>query len=178
MMTARVTVAIGSGDSAAVGMAADLGSGRLHLDLAADVFAPSRGGVMTDDLWSAENPYGLATVHADYLLLEGPFYGLNLQAGGSWLTVPASASGGQADALGFDLGAAAHVGLIGPLGLEGHARVTPFPVRVVDLRAAAAFRVSQLSLLVGYRAIDVAADSRTGPAARFQGIEIGVGLTL
>ncbi len=178
MMTARVTVAFGSGDSAALGVAADLGSGRFHFDLAADVLSPSRGGVMTEDVWSAEQPYGLAAVHGVYLLLEGPFYGLNLQAGGSWLSVPASASGAQSDALGLDLGAAAHVGLIGPVGLEGHARITPFPVQIVDLRAATAFRVSQLSLLVGYRVIDVAADSRTGPAARFQGWEVGVGLTL
>jgi hypothetical protein len=174
--TVLFTGALGSGESGAVGIAAEVGSGRIHVDMAADAFGPSSGGVMTTDFWSAEKTYGLVTVHGGYLLLEGPSYGLNLQAGASWLSVPASSYGGQAKAFGLDLGAAAHLGLVGPLGLEGYAHITPFPIRIVDLRAAAAFRVGILSLLVGYRVIDVAADSRTGPAARFQGPEFGLGV--
>ena len=73
------------------------------------------------------------------------------------------------------MGASANLGLVGPLGLEGHAHYTPFPVQVIDLRAAVALRAGPLSLLGGYRLIDVAADSRTGPAARFEGPEFGLG---
>jgi hypothetical protein len=89
--------------------------------------------------------------------------------------VPSSAYGGQADALGFDLGGSANLGLFGPIGLEGHAHYTPYPVKIVDLRAAVALRAGQFALLGGYRVIDVAQDSRTGPAARFEGPEFGLG---
>jgi hypothetical protein len=131
---------------------------------------------MVGGLGGSMDAYGFSTVHFAYPVLDGPSFRLRLQAGGSWLSVPSSTSGGSTDAFGIDLGVSANVGLIGPLGVEGHAHFTPYPVPVIDLRLAAAIRAGAFALTGGYRVIDVAADSRTGPAARFEGPEIGLGL--
>lgn len=174
--TMRVTGASGSGDSGAVGLAFAVDGRHGGFDVAVDAFAPSRGGVMVGGFSGSQDSYGFGSAHLAFPILEGPAYRLRLLAGGSWLSVPASAYGSQADAFGPDVGASASLGLIGPLGLEGHARITPFPVEIIDLRAAVALRAGPFSLLGGYRVIDVAADSRTGPAARFEGPEFGIGL--
>jgi hypothetical protein len=171
----RAIGAAGSGDSSAVGMAFVVDSSRGGFDLSFDAFAPSQGGVMAGGLDGSQDAYGLGSGHFAYPILEGATYRVRLQAGASWLSVPSSAYGGQADALGFDLGGSANLGLFGPIGLEGHAHYTPYPVKIVDLRAAVALRAGQFALLGGYRVIDVAQDSRTGPAARFEGPEFGLG---
>jgi hypothetical protein len=174
--TMRVTGAAGSGDSGAVGLAFAMDSSRGGFDLAIDAFAPSHGGVMAGGLNDSQDAYGFGSAHFAFPILEGPAYRLRLLAGGSWLSVPSSAYGSPTDAFGPDVGVSASLGLVGPLGIEGHARITPFPVQVFDLRAAVALRTGPFSLLGGYRVIDVAGDSRTGPAARFEGPELGVGL--
>ncbi len=174
--TMRATGAAGSGTSGAVGLAFTVDGRRGGFDLAIDAFAPSHGGVMAGGLDGSQDAYGFGSAHFAFPILEGPAYRLRLQAGGSWLSVPVSTYGGPTDAFGPDVGASANLGLVGPFGLEGHARLTPFPVQVVDLRAAVALRAGPFSLLGGYRVIDVAGDSRTGPAARFEGPELGVGL--
>jgi hypothetical protein len=173
--TMRVTGAVGTGDSSAFGLAFAVDGGQGGFDLAFDAFAPSQGGIMVGGMGGPMESYGFSTGHFAYPILSGPTYRLRLQAGGSWLSVPTSSYGGSTDSFGFDLGATGNLGLIGPLGLEGHARITPYPIQVVDLRAAVALRAGSFSLLGGYRFIDVAADSRTGPAARFEGPEFGLG---
>jgi hypothetical protein len=174
--TLRATAASGSGDGAAVGMAFAMEGGHGGFDLGFDAFAPNRGGVMAGGLNGAGDAYGLGSAHVAFPVLEAPAFQLRLQAGGSWLSVPSSALGPATDAVGLDLGVSANMGLVGPIGLEGHARITPFPVQIVDLRAAVALRAGPFSVLGGYRVIDVSADSRTGPAARFEGPEFGLGL--
>ena len=131
---------------------------------------------MTGGLNGTEDSYALGSAHVTFPILEGPSHRIRLLAGGSWLSVPATPVSTSTEAFGFDLGASANLGLIGPLGLEGHARITPFPVRIIDLRAAVALRAGPFSLLGGYRVIDLAADSRTGPSARFEGPELGLGV--
>ncbi len=171
----RVTGAVGTGDSSAFGLAFGVDGVRGGFDLTFDAFAPSQGGTLVGGMGGPMESYGFSTGHFSYPILAGPTYRLRLQAGGSWLSVPTSTYGGSTDSFGFDLGATANLGLIGPLGVEGHARITPYPIQVVDLRAAVALRAGSFSLLGGYRFIDVAADSRTGPAARFEGPEFGLG---
>jgi hypothetical protein len=144
-------------------------------DLAWDGFVPSQGGVMPGYPYSWPDAYGFGSAHVSFSVLQGAAYRVRLLAGGSWLGVPATPTSFSAESFGFDLGTSANVGLVGPLGLEGHARITPFPVQVIDLRLAMAFRAGPFSLLGGYRMIDVAGDSRTGPAARFEGPEFGLG---
>jgi hypothetical protein len=174
----RATGAFGLHASATAGLALALDGPHAGVDLAVDAFAPTHGGAGVGGLSSAQGAYGFGAAHVAFPVLVGPAFRLRLLAGGSWLSVPAAAAptGVSTDAFGLDVGAAATIGLAGPLGLEGHARVTPFPVRVMDLRAALALRAGPLSLLGGYRVIDVAADTRTGPAARFEGPEVGFGL--
>jgi hypothetical protein len=174
--TMRVTGAAGSGDSGAVGLALAMDGRHGGFDLAIDAFAPSHGGVMAGGLDSSQDAYGFGSAHFTFPILEGPAYRLRLQAGASWLSVPVSGYGGPTDSFGPDVGASASLGLIGPIGIEGHARITPFPIQIFDLRAAVALRAGPFSLLGGYRVIDVAGDSRTGPAARFEGPELGIGL--
>jgi hypothetical protein len=172
----RATGAFGSGDSGAVGMAFAVDGPHAGFDLSFDAFAPTITPPWVGGLGGSMDAYGFSTAHFAYPVLDGPNFRLRLQAGGSWLSVPSSTSGGSTDAFGIDLGVSANVGLIGPLGVEGHAHFTPYPVPVIDLRLAAAIRAGAFALTGGYRVIDVAADSRTGPAARFEGPEIGLGL--
>jgi hypothetical protein len=174
--TLRATAASGSADGSAVGVTFAVDGRHGGFDLAYDAFVPSRGGVVPGSFGRSPDSYGFGSAHVSFPILESAAYRFRLQAGGSWLSVPTSASGSSVDVFGLDLGASAHLGLVGPLGLEGHARITPFPVQVVDLRAALALRAGPFSVLGGYRVIDVAGDSRTGPAARFEGPEVGFGL--
>ena len=174
--TVRAAGAFGPRDTGLAGMAVTFDGRSTGFEMGFDAFQPSSGGVMNGGRSGQSSSYGFGTAHFAYPVFEGSSYRLRLEAGGSWLTVPSSAWGSSTDAFGIDLGASGQLGLFGPLGLEGHARLTPFPVQVIDLRAAAALRAGTLSVTFGYRVLDVAADSRTGPAARFEGPELGLGL--
>ncbi len=174
--TMRATGAFGSRDTGMAGLAFAVDGQDAGFDMGFDAFSPSSGGVMYGGLYGSPSSYGFGTAHFAYPLLQGANYRIRLEAGGSWLTVPSSSWGGSTETFGFDGGVSAHLGLLGPLGFEGHALITPFPIQVIDLRAAAAVRGGPLSLTFGYRVIDIEADSRTGPAARFEGPEIGLGL--
>ncbi len=174
--TVRASAAFGPRDTGLAGMAFAVDGQRAGFDLGFDAFSPSSGGLFDGGRGGDSRAYGFGSAHFTYPLFRGPAYGFLLEGGGSWLSVPSTSFSGSTDAFGFDLGASAHLGLLGPLGLEGHARLTPFPVQVVDLRAAAALRGGPLSLTLGYRVIDIEADDRTGPAARFEGPELGLGL--
>jgi len=174
--TMRATASFGPRDTGMAGMAFAVDGRAGGFDMEFDAFQPSTGGVTDGGMSGSTSSYGYGSAHFTYALLQGPSHRFRLEAGGSWLTVPDSPYGSGSDAFGVDLGASATFGLFGPLGVEGHARFTPYPVQVVDLRGAAALRGGPLSLTFGYRVIDVAADSQTGPAARFEGPEIGLGL--
>jgi hypothetical protein len=174
--TVRASGGFGPRDTGLAGLAFAVEGERAGFNLGFDAFSPSRGGLFDGGRSGASRSYGLGSAHFTYPLFRGPAFGVLLEGGGSWLSVPSSSFTGSTDAIGLDLGTSAHLGLLGPLGLEGHARITPYPVRVVDLRAAAALRGGALSLTFGYRVIDVEADDRTGPAARFEGPELGLGL--
>ena len=176
----RATGGYGSNDASAAGLAFAVDGRNAGFDLNVDAFTPSRGGVLQGNLNRWQDAYGFGSAHVAFPILQGPSYRLRLQVGGSWLSVPTpgtiTTSSSSVESFGFDVGASANLGLIGPLGLEGHARVTPFPVRVMDLRAALALRAGPFSVTGGYRVIDLEADSRTGPSARFEGPEFGVGV--
>jgi hypothetical protein len=174
--TVRASGAFGPRDTGLAGLAFAVEGQRAGFDLGFDAFSPSSGGLFDGGRGGTSQAYGFGSAHLTYPLFRGPAFGFLIEGGGSWLSVPSSSFGGSTDAFGFDLGASAHLGLLGPLGIEGHARFTPFPVQVVDLRAAAALRGGPLSLTFGYRVIDIEADDRTGPAARFEGPELGLGL--
>ena len=77
---------------------------------------------------------------------------------------PASPHAGTV-AFGPSFGVSSNVGIVGPFGIEGHARFAPVPVPVADLRIAAAFRGGPLAVTLGWRAIDVDGDRDGGPGA-------------
>ena len=79
-------------------------------------------------------------------------------------------------AFGPSAGVSGQLGLVGPVGLEGHLRVTPFPVPVTDARLAVALRGGAFALTMGWRGIDVAGDELDAPQLRVAGPEIGVSL--
>jgi hypothetical protein len=79
-------------------------------------------------------------------------------------------------AFGPDVGVSAQIGLIGPIGVEGHVRLTPFPVPVTDVRVALALRGGPFALTAGVRAIDVDGDEVDAPEGRFSGPEVGLSL--
>ncbi len=151
-----------------------------HLGFQASIGAVGRNrihGVATNDSVTL----GWGTIHATWSFLSAPSYRLRLEVGASMLSMPDS--GGLVGepyagtiAFGPNVGVSGHVGLIGPFGVEGHARLTPTPVPVADTRLAAAFRGGPLALTLGWRAIDVSGDRKDGPQLHFSGPELGLAL--
>ncbi|GAO03724.1 hypothetical protein [Anaeromyxobacter sp. PSR-1] len=122
---------------------------------------------------------GWGTAHVTWAFLSEPSVQLRLEAGGSMLSMPRT--GAFADkthagdvSFGPDVGVSGQLGLIGPIGLEGHARVTPLPIAVTDSRAAVAFRGGPLAVTMGWRAIHVFGDGTEAPSADFTGPELGL----
>ncbi len=124
---------------------------------------------------------GLGTMHATWSVVSEDAFRLRVEAGGSMISMPAG--GTSADmpwagkvAFGPDVGVSGHVGLLGPIGIEGHARVTPVPFPVTDTRAALALRGGALAFTAGWRAIRVFGDGVDAPALSFSGPEVGLAL--
>jgi hypothetical protein len=148
-------------------------------------FQGSVGGVGADELRGVpvdEEPIvGWGIAHATWSLLATQRFRLRLEGGASVLYMPDSdALAGQpyagTVAVGPSLGVSGHTRLVGPLGFEGHVRVTPLPVPVADTRAAAVFRAGPIGLAAGWRAIDVSGDPEDGPQLRYSGPELGFSL--
>ena len=124
---------------------------------------------------------GWGIAHATWSLLSASSYRLRLEAGGSMLYMPDSdAFAGQpyagTVAFGPSFGVSGNVGIVGPFGIEGHARVAPVPVPVADLRIGAAFRGGPLAVTLGWRAIDVDGDRDDGPELSYSGPDSGLSL--
>jgi hypothetical protein len=122
---------------------------------------------------------GYGTVHITCSVVTEDAFRLRFEAGASMLSMPNSGAFVGAPyagtvAFGPDFGVSGHLGLAGPIGLEGYARVTPFPVPVSDLRAALALRAGPFALTGGFRAFDVHGDGTKGPSASWSGPEVGL----
>jgi hypothetical protein len=76
----------------------------------------------------------------------------------------------------LEIGGSALVGLVGPIGIEGHARVTPFPVPVLDTRLAVALRGGPLAVTAGWRGLHVAGDGVDAPVLDLSGPELGLSI--
>jgi hypothetical protein len=151
-------------------------SRRLGFDMAFDAFTPTSVDGASISTWSSAGAYGLSSFHVTWSFLESRAYRVRMLVGGSWLSIPYSATSTGADSFGPDLGLSGQVGIVGPFGLEAHARWTPVPIMVFDGGAAAALRFGPFGLTMGYRWIEVASDARTGPAVGFQGPEMTLGV--
>jgi hypothetical protein len=124
---------------------------------------------------------GWGSVHATWSVLSDAAFRIRLELGGSMLAMPDGADTTAAPwagkvAFGPDVGVSGQLGLLGPVGIEAHARVTPFPVPVLDTRLALAFRGGPLAVTAGWRGIEIAGDGTDAPELSFSGPELGLAL--
>jgi hypothetical protein len=138
---------------------------------------PGTSGTATGD-----TTLTLGGARATWSFLSDASGRLRLEVGGAMLSVPGTGAWTgttYADTLSFgpQAGLSGHLALLGPVGLEGHARVMPWPVPVFDARAALVLRGGPFAVSAGWRAIDVNGDGRETPEAHFAGPEIGLQLT-
>jgi len=165
---------------------ADQGAGTLAL-----AFEGRGGGVSAgvtsftvpgvDPVTGASSYLTTGSVAATWSIVSEAAFRLRLELGASMLSVPvegiwSGTSFANTVAFGPQVGVSGHVGLVGPFGFEGHARVTPFPVAVLDTRAAFVVRGGAVAVSAGWRIIDVKGDGLDAPQARFAGPELGLQL--
>lgn len=171
--------AAGTRDGAAAGIALGIEGRHAGFDAAVDAFASDR--LSGNRALGSSSALGLGTMHFTWALVSQDSARVRLEVGGSMLSMPTGGPVAGAPwegkiSFGPDVGLSGHVGLVGPIGFEGHARVTPVPVTVSDLRGAVAFRAGALAVTGGWRAIRVDGDGVDAPSITFSGPEIGLAL--
>jgi len=140
-----------------------------------------QGNQANQPMYGYSDSVGLGSAHLTFSIVNAPGARVRLEAGGSSLWLPnvgafAGTRYAGSVAFGPDLGVSGRIGLIGPLGFEGHARWTPTPISVFDGEAAAAVHGGPLSLKVGYRWVELYGDGVAAPRFGFEGPEVGLGL--
>jgi hypothetical protein len=173
----RLSFAAGGAPDAAfagVNLALDGRHAGFHLGI--DAVALDRGFDGEND-----DALGWGSTHLTWSVAASQAFRIRAELGLSMLSIPdrgsyAGRSYADTVAFGPDVGVSAQVGLVGPIGLEGHARLTPFPVPVSDLRLALALRGGPFALTAGVRNIEVMGDEEDGPEGRFAGPELGLSL--
>ena len=79
--------------------------------------------------------------------------------------------------IGPDVGISGQLGVLGPVGIEGHARLTPFPVRMADAFLGLAFHQGRLGAERPAGAgINVDGDDDDAPRVWFRGPQVGLTL--
>jgi hypothetical protein len=121
------------------------------------------------------------SAHVTWSLVSDEVARVRLEIGGSALALPdtgfaATQPWAGRTAFGPDVGVSAQLGLVGPIGIEGHARVTPFPVPVLDTRLAVALRGGPLAVTAGWRGLHVAGDGVDAPVLDLSGPELGLSI--
>lgn len=134
---------------------------------------------VTNDRITHGDALGWGSAHVTWSVLADAFFRVRLEMGGSMLSMPrtgafATATRGGQVAFGPDMGISGQLGLVGPLGFEGHFRVTPMPVTVTDAALALAFRGGPFALTAGWRGIHVYQDGVKVPEVDFSGPEVGL----
>jgi hypothetical protein len=165
------------GGAAGVGLVIDGRRGGFQ----ASIDAVGSDALSDDPALDGTAAIGWGTMHATFALASDPYLRLRLELGGSMLSMPDSgALAGRRYAgdvaFGPSLGASGRLRLAGPLGLEGHLRVTPLPVPVGDARLALALRGGPVAFTFGWRALTVAGDEVDAPELRVNGVEVGLAL--
>lgn len=122
---------------------------------------------------------GWGSAHFTWTVLADAAFRIRLELGGSMLSLPetgafATTTRAGDVAFGPDVGFSAQLGLVGPIGIEGHARVTPLPIAVVDSRLALALRGGPFALTAGWRGIRVHGEEGEVPDVDFSGPELGL----
>jgi hypothetical protein len=173
--TLRLSGAEGGGSVG--GVALGIEGRRAGVHLAIDAVSPDRidGAARLDNT----EALGWGTFNATWALLTADAWRLRLEMGGAMLAIPSGGSYAGAryagtTVLGPDVGLSGHIGLVGPLGLEGHVRVAPFPVAVVDAGLGLALRGGPFAFTAGVRDVDIRGSAARGPKAHVLGPELGL----
>ncbi len=146
-----------------------------------DVSAVAREAVTGPLHETGSDPVTWGTAHFTWSFLSQRSVRLRIETGASLLSLPdsqfvAAQQWRGKTIIGPDLGVSGQLGLVGPLGIEGHARLTPFPVRVADTLIAATVHGGPVGLSAGWRWIDVAGDEKDAPKLSFRGPQVGLSL--
>jgi hypothetical protein len=125
------------------------------------------------------DPATWATAHLTWALISDPSFRLRLETGGSVLALPDSPATFDRPwrgktLLGPDLGISGQLGLAGPVGIEGYARLTPFATRVADTFIGLTVHGGPLGVNAGWRWVDIAGDDRNAPKLMFRGPQVGL----
>ncbi|MFT3916864.1 MAG: hypothetical protein QM704_23110 [Anaeromyxobacteraceae bacterium] len=128
---------------------------------------------------SGTQTLGVASAFGTFSFVSERNVRVRLEAGGAVLSIPdagayASQPYGGSVLVGPAVGVSMHLGLVGPLGIEGHARLSPAPVLVEDSRLALAFRAGSLAFTYGHRRLRVYGDGKDAPRLSFGGTEVGL----
>lgn len=179
----RVFVRLGL---AAAGMTdGAVGGFTLGLDSRTVGFSASADALVVDDVTRAGDTGGDAlgwgSAHLTWTVLADAAFRVRLELGGSMLSLPTTGAFAPLSragdvAFGPDVGFSAQLGLVGPIGIEGHARITPLPITVVDSRLALALRGGPLAVTAGWRGIRVHGEAGEVPDVDFSGPELGLSL--
>lgn len=113
------------------------------------------------------------TALVTYSILAGPNGRLRLEGGLSTTTWPSRLPYSGTTAVGPDVGVSGRLGLVGPLGIQGYARITPSPRQAVDASLAAALRLGPAALTAGWRDFRIEGGS-SEPDLRFAGPQFGL----
>lgn len=146
-----------------------------------DVTAVARESVTGPLYHSGSDPATWATGHITWSILSQRYFRLRIETGGSMLSLPNSTAVSLQEwrgktLYGPDVGVSGQLGIVGPLGIEGHARLTPIPTRVADTLIAATVHGGPLGLSAGWRWIDVAGNGRDAPKLTFRGPQVALSL--
>jgi hypothetical protein len=128
---------------------------------------------------SGDDPATWASTHLTWTLVADRSYRIRLLTGGSMLVLPDSpatldkAWRGKR-IFGIDAGLSGQIGLVGPVGIEGYARYTPYPVRIADTFIGATVHGGMLGLSAGWRWVNVDGDEIDAPQMFFRGPQLGL----
>jgi hypothetical protein len=166
----------GAPDAAFAGVNLALDGRHMGFHVGVDAVALDRGFDGEDD-----DALGWGSAHLTWSVAASHAFRVRAELGVSMLSMPGTgtyAGRAYSDTVAFgpDVGVSAQLGLLGPIGLEGHARLTPYPVPVSDVRLALALRGGPFALTAGVRNIEVMGDEEDGPEGRFAGPELGLSL--
>ncbi len=169
----------GRSDGYVAGLAFGLDGRYTGFDL--DVSAVAREQVTGPLHHSGSDAAAWGTMHFTWSFISERSVRLRAETGVSMLALPDSqfVQGQQwrgKTLFGPDIGVSGQFGLVGPLGIEGHARLTPFPTRVADTLIAATVHAGPVGVSAGWRWIDVAGDDKDAPKLMFRGPQVGLSL--
>ena len=167
----------GRHDGYVAGLTFRLDSRFVGLD--ADVSALAREsitGPLRDD---ESDPATLASAHVTWTLFSDRSFRLRAETGFSLLALPDSEvvidqPWRGKTLVGPDVGISGQIGMVGPVGIEGYARITPFPERIVDTFVGLNVHGGPVGVSAGWRWVDIAGDGVDAPETFFRGPQVGL----